>query len=200
MIFEREDSRAVQNFGHLRNFRTRARLLIPAVLHQRPQPVCQLVVGRSWWPFASHYRQHSRRGQAIIERNYAGKYLRPHGVAVSTSFCGKSSFVSYFDHDHRERENVCFLAVCSLPVKYLWRSKSNGVVQRTARCGIPEFTDRRETEICDSCVTGTIHQDIWLDTCQFGRKTGLISVTYSFEISMNYVVRVEKVKTLSNIR
>ena len=56
---------------------------------------------------------------------------------------------------------------------------------------------RRQAEIRDSCVAGVIHKYIWLDTCQFGRKTGPI-YTYSFEISMNYAAGVEKVKTLSN--
>ena len=155
---------------------------------------------RPWWLFAGNYRQHSRCGQAIVERNHSGESLRPYGVAVSTSFYRKNPPVSHFDHDHRERENVCFLAICSLPVQDLWRSKSNGVAQRDARYGILELTDRPETKICDSCVTGAIHQDVWLDTCQFGRKIWLTSITYSFEVSMNYVVRVEKVKTLSDIR
>ena len=57
---------------------------------------------------------------------------------------------------------------------------------------------RCQAEIRDSCVAGVIHKYIWLDTCQFSRKTGPI-YTYSFETSMNYAAGVEKVKTLSNI-
>jgi hypothetical protein len=66
--------------------------------------------------------------------------------------------------------------------------------------GIQVLSDRRETEIRDSCMAGLIHEDIWLDTSQRGLKTGLISITHSFQITVNNVAGVEKVKTFSDIR
>ena len=65
--------------------------------------------------------------------------------------------------------------------------------------GIQVLSDRRETIIGDSCVAGVIHEDIRLDTCQCGGTIGFIPITYSFQITVNYVTRVEKVKPFSDI-
>jgi len=70
---------------------------------------------------------------------------------------------------------------------------------RGAPHGIQVLSDRRETKICDSRVAGVIHEDIWLDTCQCGGKTGFIPITYSFQITVNYVAGVEEVKPFSDI-
>ena len=68
-----------------------------------------------------------------------------------------------------------------------------------AQRSIQVLNNPSETKIGDSCVTGVIHKDIWLETCQRGRKIGLMSIAYSFEITVNYVTGVEKVKSLSDI-
>ena len=80
---------------------------------------------------------------------------------------GSSPFATYLDHDHRERENVCFLAVCSLLGQDFWRSPSRGIalIFRGGPHRIQVLSHRRETEICDPCMAGVIHQDIWLGTC-----------------------------------
>ena len=69
----------------------------------------------------------------------------------------------YLDNDHRERENVRFLAMCS-PCQDLWRSPSRGVavMTRGARYGIQILGDGSEAEIRDACMTKVIHKDIWL--------------------------------------
>jgi len=67
------------------------------------------------------------------------------------------------------------------------------LIFRGAPHGMQVLSDRRETKISDSCVAGVIHEDIWLDVCQCGGKTGFVPTTYSFEITMNYVTGVEKV-------
>ena len=114
---------------------------------------------------------------------------------------GSNPFASYLDHDHRERENVCFLAVCSLPVQDLWGSPSRGIALvfgsslhriRVLSC--------RETEIHDPCVAGIIHKDIWLGTCESGRKTGLMPITYPSEIAVNNIAGVEEAKAFNDIR
>jgi len=117
-------------------------------------------------------------------------------------FCGSNPFTSYLDHDHCKRENVRFLTICSLLGQNLWGSPSRGMtlISRCAPHGIQVLSDRRETKIRDPCVAGVIHKDVWLGTCQYGRKAELISITHSFEITMNYVAGVEKVKTFGDIR
>jgi hypothetical protein len=113
-----------------------------------------------------------------------------------------NQFLTYLDHDHRERENVRFFAICPLLVQDLWRNPSRGmtVVSRGASHGIQVLSDRSKTKIRDPCVAGGIHKDIWLDACQCGGKTGFRIITHSLEITMNYVARVEKVKAFSDIR
>jgi hypothetical protein len=39
----------------------------------------------------------------------------------------KNPFLTYLDHDHRERKNIRFFAVRPLIVQDLWRSPSQGV-------------------------------------------------------------------------
>jgi len=70
---------------------------------------------------------------------------------------------------------------------------------RGASYGIQVLGDRGETEIRDSRVASGIHEDVWLDTCQNCGKTGLISITYSLEITMDYVAGMEIVKAASDI-
>ena len=48
-------------------------------------------------------------------------------------------------------------------------------------------------------MAGVIHEDIRLDTCQCGGTIGFIPITYSFQITVNYVAGVEKVKPFSDI-
>jgi hypothetical protein len=45
-----------------------------------------------------------------------------------------------------------------------------------------------------------IHKDVWLEACQYSGTTRLGEITYSLEITMNYVVGVEEVKAFSDIR
>ena len=66
--------------------------------------------------------------------------------------------------------------------------------------GAQGLNNRSEAETRGSYVAGVTHEDIRLDACQYGRKTGLVSMTYSFEITMNYAAGVEKVKAFSDIR
>ena len=77
---------------------------------------------------------------------------------------GGTSFVSYLDHDHRERENVRFLAVSSLLLQYLWRGPSRGMtlIIRGASDGIQVLGDRSKAKTRDPCMVGVIHEDIRL--------------------------------------
>jgi hypothetical protein len=79
---------------------------MPAALHQCPQPVGEIWMGRSGRARAIHYSQRSRGRQIVMERNRGGKHL---------------------DHDHREREDVRLFAVRPLLVQDLGRSPSCGM-------------------------------------------------------------------------
>jgi hypothetical protein len=88
--------------------------------------------------------------------------------------------VTHLDHDHRERENVRFLAIYPI-VQDLWGSPSRGMVMvtRDAQLGIYACGDRSETKIRDPCMAVGIHKDIWLDTRQYGGETSVRAATYS---------------------
>ena len=84
-------------------------------------------------------------------------------TSLSQGFAHSRSSVTYLDHDHRERENVGFLAAWPL-VQDLWRSPSRGVTILT-RCtpyGIQVQSHLGEAEIRDACMTRVIHEDICL--------------------------------------
>jgi len=72
--------------------------------------------------------------------------------------------VTYFDHDHRERENVGFLAVCPLLLQDLWRHPPWGVVtlKRGALDRIQVLSDHSEAEIHNARMTRVVHKDVCL--------------------------------------
>ena len=61
------------------------------------------------------------------------------------------------------------------------------------------MSDCSESKIRDPCVAGGIYKYIWLDTRHYGGKMGFWTITYSPEVTMNYVAGVEKVQTFSDI-
>jgi hypothetical protein len=71
---------------------------------------------------------------------------------------------------------------------------------RSTSHGIQVLGDPSKAKIRDPRMAGGIHKDIWLGTCQYGGKSGLRVITYSLEITVNYVAGVEKVKAFSDIR
>ena len=75
--------------------------------------------------------------------------------------------MAYLDHDHRERENIRFLAVCGLPVPDLRRSPAWAVTKviRVAPYEIFVFDDRSVTKIPDARVTGVVYKDVRLAEC-----------------------------------
>jgi len=79
---------------------------------------------------------------------------------------------TYLDHDHRERENIRFFAVCPLLGQDLRRSPSRGVpliIRRTSH-RIQILRDRGEAKVRDPRAAGGIHKDIGLGSCQYGVK------------------------------
>jgi len=108
--------------------------------------------------------------------------------------------MTHLDHDHREGENVCFLAIIPLP-QDLWRGPSRGVavVTRGGPHGVQVLSDRGEAEIRNSRMTRAVHKDIWLAGCQYSSEARSRSATYSLEIPMNHVAGVEVAQALSNV-
>ena len=109
--------------------------------------------------------------------------------------------MTYLDHDHSERENVCFFAVWSF-VQYLRCSPPRGETALTLETphGIQILSDRSETKVRDACVAGVIHEDVWLDTDgQCGGETEIRMTTYSLKISVDHITRVKIAETLGNV-
>jgi len=121
-------------------------------------------------------------------------------MTVSQRIARSRSSVTCLDHDHRERENVRFLAIRPL-LQDLRRSPPRGVavMTRRARYGIHILSDCSEAEIRDACMTGVVHKDVRLVECQHGIETGF-RTTYSFEIPMNHIAGVEVAQALSDVR
>ena len=108
--------------------------------------------------------------------------------------------VTYLNHDHRESENIRSPAICSL-VQDLWSSPPRGVTMLTGRaaCGFQVLSDRSEAKIRETRMTGVIHKDVWLGVCQCGGKTRLRTTTYSLEVPVSYIARVEVAKAFSDV-
>ena len=111
-------------------------------------------------------------------------------------------FVTCLDRDHRKGENISFLAIRPLLIQDLWRSPSPNMtlIVRGAPDGIQVLGDLSETKIRDTRMVVGIQKNIRLNTRQYAGKTGLKTITYSLEITVNYVARVEKVKAFGDIR
>ena len=119
----------------------------------------------------------------VIIATIAGVDLRsPNGIASVNAWDGSRlrpnvnySLVTYLDHDHREGENICLLAVRPLLVQNLWRSPSCGKnpLTRAASYGIYVLSDCSKTEIRNPWVAVGVCEDIWLDVCQCDGKLGL---------------------------
>ena len=81
----------------------------------------------------------------------------------------------HLDHDHRKREDICFLAVCSLLVQDLRRSPSHSVAMITygGPYGIQVLSDHSKPKIRDPRATGGICKDVRLAGCQYDGERGL---------------------------
>ena len=85
--------------------------------------------------------------------------------------------------------------------QYLRRSPARGETTLTLGTphGIQVQSHRSEPEIRDTRITGVVHEDVWLDMCQRGGKTGVKTITYPFEVPVNHVARVEVAEALGNV-
>jgi len=70
---------------------------------------------------------------------------------------------------------------------------------RGASYRIQVLSGNSRAKIRDSCAYRDIHKDIRLYTRQYGHRTGLQTLTYPLEITVDYVKGVEKVNARSDI-
>jgi len=77
--------------------------------------------------------------------------------------------VTDLDHDHREREDVRFLAKCPLVGQDLRRNPpcTVPVLVWSAPHRVQVLSDDGETTICNHCMTGGVHEDVRLVGYQY---------------------------------
>ena len=66
--------------------------------------------------------------------------------------------------------------------------------------GIQVQSDSSEAKVRDPRITGVVHEDVRLGTCQYGRETAVRTITYPFKVSMDHIPGVEVAEALSNVR
>ena len=106
----------------------------------------------------------------------------------------------YLNHDHRERENVRFLAICPT-LQDLWCSppRSVATLTRGTLDRIQVLSDCSEAEIRNACIAGVVHQDVWLISYQYRGKARFKTSTYSLEVPMNYIAGVEVTEAINDV-
>ena len=107
--------------------------------------------------------------------------------------------MTYFNHEHRERENVRFLGGPP-PLQDFWRGPSReAAILRDDLHGIHVSKDGSEAEIGDACMARVVHKDVLLTECYCGGERRF-RTTYPFQISVKHVARVEILEARSNVR
>ena len=77
---------------------------------------------------------------------------------------------------------------------------ASDVLIQGALFGIHVGSDHGQTKVHDPCVALGIHKDICLIRCQYSDGTRFRTVTYSLEVTMDHIARVEVVDAISDIR
>jgi hypothetical protein len=136
-------------------------VLFPAALHQCPQFFREGWMRRPWWASALGYGRYSHGRCVVPEWNRTSEYLRRPEATVSQNFARSRLSATHLDHDHRESENVCFLAMSS-PIKDFWRSPLHSVTRMGLGTlgGIQVLSDRSEAKICETGMTRVVHKDV----------------------------------------
>ena len=77
-------------------------------------------------------------------------------------FYERNTFTSYLNHDHRKKENICFLARRPLPVQDFWCSAFCVMAWpfQGAQRSIQVLNYPSEAEIGDSRMVGVVYEDI----------------------------------------
>jgi len=109
--------------------------------------------------------------------------------------------MTYFDHDHRERENDRFLAAWPFLLQNLRCSPSWGVavLARGTQYGIQVLGDFSEAKIGDAYATGVIYKDVLLAGRKYSSEMKCRLTAYSLEIPMNHIAGVEITKALGGV-
>ena len=86
------------------------------------------------------------------------------------SLTHNDSSTAYLDHDHRERKNIRFLAICSRVIRDLWCRPLCSLIIEETSLGIRVLGHRGETKIRDPCPARVVHKDVRLYMCQTNRN------------------------------
>ena len=106
------------------------------------------------------------------------------------------------NRDHREREDIRFLAKCP-PIGQDLRcnpSRTVALLVWNAPYRIQILSDHSDTTICDHCVAGGVHKDVQLVRYQYAVVKRSRMTTYSLEIPVNNIAGVEVIQTFCDIR
>ena len=128
--------------------------------------------------------------KAYVRVNDCSSYVSPNRLSATDLNC-----------NHRERENISFLAIRRPAVQNLWRDPSCTVADLggSALGQIQVLSDHCDTKICDLCTTGDVHDDIRLAERQYGDEKGSKTTTHSCEIPVNQAVEVEVVEACRSV-
>ena len=122
-------------------------------------------------------------------------------MGESYAYC--RSLATYLDHDHRERENIRFLA--GIPSFYdFWCGPSRSVTPLVRRVsyGMRVLSDNSDAKIRQPCMRGTfnnVHKNIHLVGRKWSCETKFRIITYSLEISVDHIARMEIIEALRNL-
>ena len=124
-------------------------------------------MGWSWRVLSLQYGYRRRSGLVGIEWECATEYLHWDETTINQSSMHDRLSVAHLDHDHRERKNICFFAICSRGEQNLWCGPSHRLIIKEGPLESWVLRRRSETKIRDPRPAGVIHKDVWL----YGRQS-----------------------------
>ena len=88
------------------------------------------------------------------------------------------------------------------PLQDLWCSppRSVATLMRTTRYRIQVLSHRGKAEIRDDRTTGVVNEDIWLTGSQHGGEMRYKTTTYTLEVPVYHITRVEVAEAFSDVR
>jgi hypothetical protein len=146
--------------------------MFPAVLHQKPQFFRKVWMCWLWRALALCYGIRCPLICSVTEWNLVREYLYQYEMTVIQSSTQRQMSVTYFVHDHCEREDVRLLATRSIR-QNLWRGPSGGVGSRKwgTRCRVRVVSNHSSVKSRDACMIRVIHKDVYLAGCQYSSET-----------------------------
>jgi len=178
---------STQDVQHPRNPRAQVGFLVPTALYYCPQLFRTCRMGRPWRAFPLHYGDCRRRGQPGMERHGTSEDLCWNETMVNQRPAHNNSSTAYLNHDHGERKNISFFAICSSLMQNLRRCPSYSLVVGEGSLRVWILRHHSKTEIRDSYLTRVVHKDVWLYRCQTNCNTDRSTITHHPQIPVNHI-------------